>query len=68
MFGNAVDILKEDSGIFELLVDDDDDDDDSNNKFAIRKQSISNTGLEMQGKIEYLLHLYTISYSFRSSI
>ena len=49
MFGNAADILKEDSGIFELLVDDDDDDDDSNNKFAIRKQSISNTGLEMQG-------------------
>ena len=44
VYGNARDILKEDSGIFELLADDSSTSDDG---FNVRKQSIS-TGLEPQ--------------------
>ena len=44
VYGNARDILKEDSGIFELLADDSNTSDDG---FNVRKQSIS-TGLEPQ--------------------
>ena len=44
VYGNARDILKEDSGIFELLADDTSTSDDG---FNIRKQSI-NLGLEPQ--------------------
>lgn len=46
VYGNALDILKEDSGIYELLADDKDSDDE----FKVRKQSIAYTGLEAQSK------------------
>ena len=76
MYGNTVDILKEDSGIFELLVDDNDSNNDSNNKFVLTKQSLSNTidtghsihgntGLEMQSKWN---KAYTCFYSCYSNV
>ena len=43
---NAMDILKEDSGIFELLADEGS---EFNNDFNVRKQSITYAGLEEQG-------------------
>ncbi|XP_019863205.1 PREDICTED: multidrug resistance-associated protein 4-like, partial [Amphimedon queenslandica] len=49
VYGNARDVLKEDSGIFELLVDDTSTSDDG---FKIRKQSIS-TGLEPQTLVTF---------------
>lgn len=47
---NAMDILKEDSGIFELLADEGS---EFNNDFNIRKQSITYAGLEEQGNFNY---------------
>ena len=65
MYGNAADILKEDSGIFELLADDDDND-DSHTPFNIRKQSISYAGLEAQSKYiilsKHFIFVQTLSY------
>uniref|UniRef100_A0A1X7VQK3 Uncharacterized protein n=1 Tax=Amphimedon queenslandica TaxID=400682 RepID=A0A1X7VQK3_AMPQE len=49
VYGNARDVLKEDSGIFELLADDTSTSDDG---FNIRKQSIS-TGLEPQTLVTF---------------
>ncbi|XP_019850009.1 PREDICTED: multidrug resistance-associated protein 4-like isoform X2 [Amphimedon queenslandica] len=46
VYGDALDILKEDSGIYELLADDDNKDSDDGLK--VRKQSIAYTGLEAQ--------------------
>ncbi|XP_019860364.1 PREDICTED: multidrug resistance-associated protein 4-like [Amphimedon queenslandica] len=56
VYGNARDVLKEDSGIFELLVDDTSTSDDG---FKIRKQSIS-TGLEPQIAVEFSQKLETV--------
>ena len=44
-----MDILKEDSGVFELLTDDES---NSNNGFTVRKQNVIYTGLETQGNWE----------------
>ena len=54
MYGNARDILKEDSGIFELLADDTSTSDDG---FNVRKQSI-NLGLEPQSNQNHNIYIY----------
>ena len=58
VYGDALDILKEDSGIYELLADDDNK--DSDDGFKVRKQSIAYTGLEAQSKL--LVTLFSLIY------